>query len=408
MTPKAIIAFDASFLLDLYRYSDVTAKKMFSVLDGLRDQIWLPHQAAYEFHKNRIKVISQLRTKHSQVLNYLKEDGAKLLADIKKECAKHPLLDGDRITKPLRIAIEKAQNRISELGVKHPQMTLDPSDDRIWSRVDALFQGKIGDEYTDEQLATVEQTAQKRLAKQIPPGFRDQKKDYPHGDYLVWRQLLDHCKNLQSPAFFVTSDVKEDWWLEERGQKLGALPALRKEFRQECGQDFHIYETTNFVETFAPRFQVAPAGAVEEIQRIKAEKDQSPSSAHDNNLLLIEQQQKLKDFLGPQKTVFEQFADTPAGYLEFMRQEKTLKDFLAPQKAVLEQLGGVQSASGNLTDFLKQQKTLQSLQYLNLKDYLGITSTVQEAAREFAQLEKSSRESQDKFFEAAEKKKTKE
>ena len=36
----------------------------------------------------------------------------------------------------------------------------------------------------------------------------------------------------------------------ERGQKLGALPALRKEFRRETGQEFHIYETINFVEIF--------------------------------------------------------------------------------------------------------------------------------------------------------------
>ena len=176
MTPKAVIAFDASFLLDLYRYSDATAKQMFLVLDGLRDQIWLPHQAAYEFHKNRLRVIAQLRTKHAQVLRYLKEDGAKLIADIQKECAKHPLLDGDRIVKPLRTAIEKAQDRISQLGDKHPQMTLDPADDRIWLRVDALFQGKIGEEYTDDQLIAIEQTAQKRYTKQIPPGFQTKRK----------------------------------------------------------------------------------------------------------------------------------------------------------------------------------------------------------------------------------------
>src|SRR5260370_1401211 len=100
-------------------------------------------------------------------------------------------------------------------------------------------------------------------------GLRTAKKNYPFGDYIVWRQLLDQCKSEAKPAFFVTSDVKEDWWQESMGAKLGALPRLREEFQRETGQEFHLYETTHFIEVFAPKFKVEHQEAVKEIHRIQ-------------------------------------------------------------------------------------------------------------------------------------------
>lgn len=89
LSKTAIIAFDASFLLDLYRYSTETVSQMFLVLTGLSDQIWVPHQAAYEFHKNRLEVIGRLKSKHEAVLKRCKEDGDRLIKSIEADCAKH-------------------------------------------------------------------------------------------------------------------------------------------------------------------------------------------------------------------------------------------------------------------------------------------------------------------------------
>jgi hypothetical protein len=277
---NAVIAFDASFLLDLYRYSEPTAKKMFSVLEGLQNQIWLPHQCALEFHRNRLSVLGSLRSKHAELLSSVSKDGEALMKTIEAGCLKHPLLDAQRIMRPLRDALARVEERIRSVSEKHPKATLVLEDDPIWQRVERTFSGKIGPEYSEQELKKHEEDARTRFSKGIPPGFSDQKKDKPYGDYILWRQLLDICKERQRPAFFVTSDVKPDWWLEHRGQKHGALPELRKEFRIETGQEFHLYETTHFTQIYGPRFKVAPEQPIGEIRRIRDERTNNARVEH--------------------------------------------------------------------------------------------------------------------------------
>lgn len=276
MSERAVIAFDASFLLDLYRYSPETTSQMFMVLEGLANQVWLPHQAAAEFHKNRLNVVAQLRSKHESVLKRVKEDGERLVKSIESDCAKHPHLNAASITSALSQALRNVQQEITSVEEKHQAITTSLKEDPIWGRLTKIFRNKVGPSYSDEDLRKHEQTAKGRFEERTPPGYMDAKKEYPYGDYILWRQLLDHCKDTGRPAFFVTSDVKEDWWLEYAGTKLGPLPALRQEFRKEVAQEFHLYETRHFVQVFAPRFNVKPKKAVEEIERVnKVAKDRA-------------------------------------------------------------------------------------------------------------------------------------
>jgi hypothetical protein len=269
---RAVIAFDASFLLDLYRYSPGVAEKMFSVLEGLGQQVWLPHRAAYEFHNNRLNVLETLRSKHAKVMEHLNADGKKLMEQIENACRMHPLLEVGTIVEPIRKSLEKAGVHLSSITDKHAKATLSIEDDAIWKRAVQIFGGKIGPEFTDEDLKTVEQEAKKRFERKVPPGYEDAKKDYPFGDFILWKQLLDHCKTQNLPGFFITSDVKHDWWLTSQRRKLGPRPELRKEFLRYTGQEFHLYETTHFVEVYAPKFQVAPEEPIKEINKIQKDR----------------------------------------------------------------------------------------------------------------------------------------
>jgi hypothetical protein len=270
----AVIAFDASFLLDLYRYSDSTAKDMFAVLGGIQDQLWLPHQCALEFLRNRLQVMGSLRTKHAELLKHIKDSGDSLIKGIETGCAKHPLLEAEKITKPLLEALQAAESKVRALGDKHLKATVQIEEDPIWQRVETLFAQNVGAAYTDDQLGDLVEKAKIRFAAKTPPGFADKKdKDWPYGDFILWQQLLDHCKALSRPAFFVTSDVKEDWWLVHQGKRLGPLTALKKEFYEVTGQKFHLYETTHFVQVYGPRFQIAPDQPIGEIRKIRDEKD---------------------------------------------------------------------------------------------------------------------------------------
>ena len=45
--------FDASALLDLYRMTRTTREEFLSILDRLKDRVWLPHQTGLEYYDNR-------------------------------------------------------------------------------------------------------------------------------------------------------------------------------------------------------------------------------------------------------------------------------------------------------------------------------------------------------------------
>src|SRR5687768_8031296 len=81
---ECIFTLDANVLLHVYRFTPDTRQRFLSVLRRLRDRIWLPHQAAHEFHKNRLEVIThqdevykeltKLLDKHlSEITSYLRQ-----------------------------------------------------------------------------------------------------------------------------------------------------------------------------------------------------------------------------------------------------------------------------------------------------------------------------------------------
>jgi hypothetical protein len=76
------------------------------------------------------------------------------------------------------------------------------------------------------------------MESKIPPGFLDSKKDglRPHGDYFMWRQILDYAAKEKKPVIFVTSEGKEDWWEKTSGKTTGLHYELLKEAYEKTGQ----------------------------------------------------------------------------------------------------------------------------------------------------------------------------
>ncbi len=64
---KATFSFDANVLLDLYKSEPETNEQFFSVLEKLKDRIWLSNQAALEFYDNRAGIISRARKELSSI-----------------------------------------------------------------------------------------------------------------------------------------------------------------------------------------------------------------------------------------------------------------------------------------------------------------------------------------------------
>jgi hypothetical protein len=68
MWQQGLFVLDASFLLDLFRYSDDTANSLLRSLTQLEHRVWIPHQAGLEYHRNLTSVIEQAAASYEESL----------------------------------------------------------------------------------------------------------------------------------------------------------------------------------------------------------------------------------------------------------------------------------------------------------------------------------------------------
>ena len=267
-----LIVLDTNVLLNLYRYSESTKKEFIEIFFKLKDRLWIPHQVAKEYFKNRLKVISDQAKTYDDAIAGLKELRGKF-----ENPKQHPFVSsavlGDCIKSFDVIIGELAANKS-----RHDQIT---HDDDIKAALAEIFEGKVGEPFQDAELEEVIIEGAARYKDKIPPGFKDAGKGggdtladrlAPYGDYVVWRQLLGQAKSLPSNVIFVSGDFKEDWWLKSAGKTLGPLPALVDEFVAETSKSFYMYLPDRFL-TLASEYlkQDVSAQAVEEVREVRME-----------------------------------------------------------------------------------------------------------------------------------------
>lgn len=242
---NCIFAVDANVLLNLYRYSTETRTLLENTLNALRDRLFMPNQAAKEFLKNRLVVTASQAEEYSKAIRLI-NDLSQQLANKKK----HPFLPeenlpefSDQVSKVVE-QLEKQKNALLERLIN----------DEILEFVSSLFENKTGNPYDEAQLKELAIEGDKRYENEIPPGYKDIKKDAlgdPYrkfGDLLVWKQIIDEAKLKKKSIVFITDDKKEDWWLEQSGRTISPRTELREEFISEVGNDFWMYTVDRFIE----------------------------------------------------------------------------------------------------------------------------------------------------------------
>jgi len=254
----ATFAFDASSLLALYRTSEATRKLFLSVLRHFEPRLWLPHQAALEFLKNKAGVV------HSQMRGYHQLNGMNdLLTKCKGDIESHkrdPLCNYEALAKALEVFSTAVSSSFT------------PSDEEIYRKncaatdkeLERLFAKRVGAQPSD--IRAIEQQVKKRYDDLRPPGFLDLKgkekalqaerenptgaaMGNPFGDGIIWLELIEKATagDFQS-VIFVTEDKKADWWLlgPDSSNKSAPRPELRKEM-QAAGANFYMYTVEGFV-----------------------------------------------------------------------------------------------------------------------------------------------------------------
>ena len=295
---NSLIVLDTNVLLDLYRLPTSARDELLSVLDIVRDRLWIPYQVALEFQRRRLTIISLERKSAEDALNGANDlfnevrqrilslqidkrglgiDSASLIADLKTT--------SDKLVESIAVVCK------SQLDIA--------SEDPIRDRLDVLLTGRVGAAPNDQKdLDSLTENGDQRFERKIPPGFADADKEknpaeaiFYHdglsyhrkfGDLIIWRQILRHAQanNVES-VLLITGDRKEDWWWREKGRTLGPRPELVREISSVGGVNlFWMYSSVQFLEQAKTFIRAAVTEeTVAELKEVVALADVSTFSA---------------------------------------------------------------------------------------------------------------------------------
>ncbi|TFC56887.1 hypothetical protein E3O62_11955 [Cryobacterium sp. TMT2-15-1] len=244
----AAIVVDTNVLLDLYRYSEASRTEFAAVLQTVCDRLWIPHQVALEFHKNRLNVIDEQVSAFNSVIKNLSSAQAAFAKDM-GQFRKNESVDVAKFLSHHQVMSDDLIAMVSAAKEAHPHVPHNMDEDTTAILVTALFDGRVGEPFEDGRMKKLYEDGAKRYQSQIPPGYRDSKKPEPqrYGDLVLWMQLMEHASSNQKDVLFITGDDKEDWWRQEHGKTIGPRPELVQEFKNQTGHQVHFYSLKQFL-----------------------------------------------------------------------------------------------------------------------------------------------------------------
>ncbi len=267
-----IFCFDANVLLNLYRYSPTTRAAFFDLLEKIKDRIWITYQAAFEYQKNRLTVISAQKEAYKDIRETLIKKKGEIEAKL-NSFKKHPYLQTSELKKQIESAFDSISKDIDNLEKKHPDyLEIDP----IWNKLSILLNGKVGDDCTKEELERIYKEGKRRYDEKVPPGYMDAKDKQNdgnrslYGDIIVWKQVIAKAQQYEHSIILITDDLKEDWWYKFKGKTISPRPELIKEFKEETDKRINIYQADQFLELASKNLSIqTQREAIQEVRDVR-------------------------------------------------------------------------------------------------------------------------------------------
>ncbi|MGE7672960.1 PIN-like domain-containing protein [Lysinibacillus sp. NPDC094403] len=262
-----IVIFDTNTLLNIYRYSNDTRTKLIEAINHISNNIWMPYQVGLEFNLNRRSVIEKLKNgqeKRKQDIHKTVEKNINVLCQhitdvsLKSTDAKSKKSEiNDFIKEKLSTFNDELVEKVEEL---YGMLDLEKD---LASEIAIIFEGRIGECYTQEQLNKKLKDAAIRYERKIPPGYEDSEKtevtyyndiefEQKYGDLIVWNQILDKAsvENINK-VVFITDDNKEDWWYSCERKTIGPRAELKNEMHRVANADFYMLNANSFLNNFS-------------------------------------------------------------------------------------------------------------------------------------------------------------
>lgn len=260
-----IIMFDTNVLLNLYRYSDSTQNTIIALIKKFSKQIYLPHQAALEYNRNRYEVIAEQEKAYNEFLEKISQ----IQKDL-QSTSKPPFLTS-KVDKELNVVFEKVGDEVKESIQKYcDYLKIDP----IYNSISELFSNRITSSFSEEELKEIFKEGEERYKNKVPPGFEDEKNkegNRKYGDLILWKQIIKKAKELKKDVILITDERKIDWWWKIKdGRNMGPRQELVEEMKLQANVDFHMYSSERFL-SYGQSFlkEKINQQALEEIQAMK-------------------------------------------------------------------------------------------------------------------------------------------
>ncbi|MFF9574268.1 PIN-like domain-containing protein [Streptomyces rubiginosohelvolus] len=245
---EGIIALDANVLLAPYKVDADARKQIFGILTQLKDRLWAPYQAGYEFFKNRPAVMAG-EDKVYQNLETPLTTARKKIDEHLKSITGHPVITPSD-AKGILSAIDEVISKVETLRKgKDSRLEDYLRDDPILKKWEALLESRIGECPSNQNLRELTDIVGKRYMEGVPPGLQDEDKpENSYGDGILWLQLLDKANESKLPTLLITDDVKDDWYRRHGGKTIGPRVELVREMRESAGVPYYQQPLSFFVQ----------------------------------------------------------------------------------------------------------------------------------------------------------------
>lgn len=246
---SGLVILDTNALLNLFRYTPKTRDDFVTVLRGIEHQLWLPHQVGAEFHRRRLDVVQQQTEAYTEVRNAV-ESAKQAVVKVLNKYRRHPSLNVEEFEASLNAKVLELGAVLDQSASEHQESVLSEGRfDETFKQIADLYEERVGEPYTPEELSLVFEEGKLRYESKIPPGYKDGDKPEPdrYGDLVLWKQILSETTARPRPAIFVTDDSKDDWWYRTSGKTHGPRVELVDEYFRATGQRIHFYTPDRFL-----------------------------------------------------------------------------------------------------------------------------------------------------------------
>lgn len=258
-----IYVFDTNIYLNLLRYSKKAGSQALALYHSIEEDIVLPDQVHKEFYKNLSKVSGERLSNANKAITTSKQTINNCSESVIKQLKFFTMYKFDK-SGELLLDLESSFKDIKEKIENYKKMYLDKNnsgfleENKLNNFVERVGERYNLKHYTPSRLLEIYSKGEVRYKYKIPPGYMDSPENNSSsdkdgvdifGDLVLWNQIIDIAKEYRRPIFFVTADIKEDWFLMKNNKIVGPRNELYDEFLESTnGQQVFIMPEDLFIE----------------------------------------------------------------------------------------------------------------------------------------------------------------